>query len=615
MWENGRTLTYTYTGEGQLYSIADSATGKTHYYTYDTLDRLINAYQVSTEYTVGEKPIRSNYEYDTNGRLNRWEFYTPTTGTASMTYSYDADLENNVTDGALTAVQMVSGQNIGYTYDPLQRLTDKGVDGGFWEQYIYAPGATSGTTSTQVSKLKSWMGDTLVHYFTYSYDGNGNITNIADSMKDTTVAYTYDAQNQLLSATHRNGRTETYTYDTAGNILTFNNGTISHTYTYGDTNGWMDLLTAVDGQSITYDGSGNPISFYDGYHYEMEWTEGRKLASITYNNKVTGYEYNHEGLRIKKLRSDGSYILYEIVDGVYVGETRYTAAGAVSLWMRYILDEGNNPVGISLWYPGDVRWTDYHFVKNLQGDVLKVYKVSDGSLAASYTYDSWGNILSQSGDLATLNPFRYRSYYYDTETWFYYLQSRYYDPAIGRFINADSYASTGQGLLGNNMFAYCLNNPPRYVDSQGQDTEEAMVVDENKPELFPDNDVLAPPSTGQAPTPSSGKGVSVTQNNPGAVGQKHHPISNPIQNQVQNNPNLKGNVTRDGWGTIQASKTEDHRGYQDWHRKVDADTVAWLQDNKYATMPDFCNYMNSVYGTSEMTSRFGDVQFVPISLR
>ena len=191
----------------------------------------------------------------------------------------------------------------------------------------------------------------------------------------------------------------------------------------------------------------------------MTWTEGRKLASITYNNKVTGYEYNHEGLRIKKLRSDGSYILYEIVDGVYVGETRYTAAGAVSLWMRYILDEGNNPVGISLWYPGDVRWTDYHFVKNLQGDVLKVYKVSDGSLAASYTYDSWGNILSQSGDLATLNPFRYRSYYYDTETWFYYLQSRYYDPAIGRFINADSYASTGQGILGNNMFAYCLNNP------------------------------------------------------------------------------------------------------------------------------------------------------------
>ena len=200
----------------------------------------------------------------------------------------------------------------------------------------------------------------------------------------------------------------------------------------------------------------------------MEWTEGRKLASVTYNNKETAFEYNHEGLRIKKTLHDGSYILYDIVDGVYVGETRYTASGSVSLYMRYILDEGNSPVGISLWYPATGGWTDYHFVKNLQGDVLEVYKVSDGSLAASYTYDSWGNILSQSGDLATLNPFRYRSYYYDTETWFYYLQSRYYDPAIGRFLNADSYVSTGQDVLSFNMFAYCGNNPVMGYDPTGE---------------------------------------------------------------------------------------------------------------------------------------------------
>ncbi len=152
---------------------------------------------------------------------------------------------------------------------------------------------------------------------------------------------------------------------------------------------------------------------------------------------------------------------------MYVGETRYTASGSVSLYMRYILDEGNSPVGISLWYPGDTAWTDYHFVKNLQGDVLKVYKVSDGSLAASYSYDSWGNILSKSGSLASINPFRYRSYYFDEQTWFYYLQSRYYDPAIGRFLNADVFASTGQGVLGYNVFAYCLNNPVNGCDPCG----------------------------------------------------------------------------------------------------------------------------------------------------
>jgi len=65
------------------------------------------------------------------------------------------------------------------------------------------------------------------------------------------------------------------------------------------------------------------------------------------------------------------------------------------------------------------------------------------------------------------NPFRYRGYYYDIETGFYYLNSRYYDPAVGRFINADSYATTGQGVLGSNMFAYCLNNPVNRVDQSG----------------------------------------------------------------------------------------------------------------------------------------------------
>ena len=466
-WSDGRVLHYAYTGDGQLYSISDSATGKTQYYHYDGLGRLVNSYQVSTAYAEGEKPIRSDYTYNAEGRLTRWEYYTPTTGKAYMTYTYDTDAENAVSNGLLTSLRMVNGQNIGYTYDSLQRLLDKGVTDGFWEQYSYAPGKASGTTSTQVSGLTNWMGQSKLHTFSYTYDGNGNITRIADGRKGTDVSYTYDVQNQLKKAVHSNGRTENYTYDTAGNILTFNNGTNSHTYTYGDTYGWKDLLTKVDGQSITYDNSGNPTSYYNGYRYTMDWTEGRKLASVTYNNQATTYAYNHEGLRTKQTYRDGTYILYEIVDGVYVGETRYNANGSVQLYMRYILDEGNSPVGISLWYPNSTSWTDYYFVKNLQGDVLEVYKASDNTLAASYTYDSWGNPLSKSGTLADINPFRYRSYYFDEQTWFYYLQSRYYDPAIGRFLNADIFASTGQGVLGYNMFAYCLNNPANNEDPLG----------------------------------------------------------------------------------------------------------------------------------------------------
>ena len=129
----------------------------------------------------------------------------------------------------------------------------------------------------------------------------------------------------------------------------------------------------------------------------------------------------------------------------------------------------------------------YLFAKNLQGDVAAIYR-SDyteakgyyPTLVASYEYDPWGKVTSVKGSsgailsleaypnhIAHVNPIRYRGYYYDTETGFYYLQSRYYDPIISRFINADEYASTGQGFLGTNMFAYCNNNPIRFSDPFG----------------------------------------------------------------------------------------------------------------------------------------------------
>jgi len=100
---------------------------------------------------------------------------------------------------------------------------------------------------------------------------------------------------------------------------------------------------------------------------------------------------------------------------------------------------------------------------------------ASGSIVASYTYDAWGRLLSASGAMASINPIRYRGYYYDTETGLYYLQSRYYDPEVCRFINADAYASTGQGILGCNMFAYCGNNPVRSLDTSGNYDRDAIV--------------------------------------------------------------------------------------------------------------------------------------------
>jgi RHS repeat-associated protein len=94
--------------------------------------------------------------------------------------------------------------------------------------------------------------------------------------------------------------------------------------------------------------------------------------------------------------------------------------------------------------------------------------------------------------LGTLNPLRYRGYVYDTETGFYYLQSRYYDPQIGRFLNADAYASTGQGLLGNNMFAYCLNNPICRIDIGGAVSAKCLDYDEDLINEAPGTDDIGP---------------------------------------------------------------------------------------------------------------------------
>ena len=140
--------------------------------------------------------------------------------------------------------------------------------------------------------------------------------------------------------------------------------------------------------------------------------------------------------------------------------------GSVTDVMDFVYDESGRPFALNHSTNGGSSFTTYYYILNLQGDVVKLVTAS-GSSVATYEYDAWGNILSKSGTMADKNPLRYRGYYYDNETGFYYLQSRYYDPVNRRFINADSYASTGQGFAGTNMYAYCNNNPVIYADPTG----------------------------------------------------------------------------------------------------------------------------------------------------
>ena len=225
-------------------------------------------------------------------------------------------------------------------------------------------------------------------------------------------------------------------------------------YTYGDAE-WGDLLTAYNGEEITYDGIGNPLS-YRGW--TMNWQGGRQLASMTKGSDTLSFVYNESGLRTSKT-----------VNGVthsYVWQGSKLAADITDAYALYFhYDSSGEVIGFTRTANG--ADTEYFYVKNLQGDILKVITAT-GTEAATYTYDAWGKLLTSTGDLADINPLRYRGYFYDTETSLYYLKSRYYNPEVGRFINPDVFATTDvDGVLSANMFAYCENNPIRNSDSSG----------------------------------------------------------------------------------------------------------------------------------------------------
>ena len=174
--------------------------------------------------------------------------------------------------------------------------------------------------------------------------------------------------------------------------------------------------------------------------------------------------------------SSGGRIDYYWDNGRLVGEARYTVLGIATNYIQYHYDETGSPIGFTN------NGTDFYYAKNLQGDVVAIYQRLNNngkvttSCVARYDYDPWGRCTVKTADgrvdillvsVGHINPFRFKGYYYDSETGFYYLQSRYYDPAIGRFINADVLASTGQGFIGYNKFSYCGNNPVMLFDPMG----------------------------------------------------------------------------------------------------------------------------------------------------
>ena len=327
--------------------------------------------------------------------------------------------------------------------------------------------------------LKYKKGSSDLRGFTYTYDASGNITKIVTEGTNVpqaalTKEYTYDALGQLATETN-GGASRAYAYDTVGNIRSVTtDGAVIKSFGYTNPS-WPDLLTSVtvggttkdilyEGQTQTSDvpSSGNPVTYYNGKDYTFTWTKGRQLASATVDGKQVSYAYDMAGVRSSKQVGDTAYT-YTTLSGKVMRQT----------WgdnnaLEFVYDDGNQPFAVI--YKHGQTTELYYYVLNAQGDVSAILD-SGGKIAASYDYDAWGNCTvynSSDAAIGDLNPLRYRGYYYDAETGFYYLQSRYYDPAICRFINADTFATTdANGFLSANMFAYCENNPIMRVDPDG----------------------------------------------------------------------------------------------------------------------------------------------------
>ena len=139
-----------------------------------------------------------------------------------------------------------------------------------------------------------------------------------------------------------------------------------------------------------------------------------------------------------------------------------------TIWMGSADDTAGNPYTMQVSSDGGNNFSTFYYVLNAQGDVIHVLNWNR-EVCATYIYDAWGKILSASGTAADLNPLRYRGYCYDYETGFYYLQSRYYDPEIGRFLNVDAIDILGiqNDSLDFDLYAYCNNDPVNHTDPSG----------------------------------------------------------------------------------------------------------------------------------------------------
>ncbi len=292
----------------------------------------------------------------------------------------------------------------------------------------------------------------------YTYDSMGNVISVNVNGKQV-EKFSYDKLGRLIFEENLDkNRKICYTYDENGNILTKSvNGEVT-VYKYRPK---TNFLMAFGDETFAYDGMGNPTT-YRGM--DCTWIRGRCLNSVSVGGKKAYYGYDESGLRkTKKIYAQSTADEPdETIQFVYENDK--------------LLRQKNGDETIDFIYGSEgiigfkVGNSNYLYRKNLFGDVIEIYN-DESALVGKYSYTAFGvcTVELDDGGIATKNPIRYRSYYYDDETELYYLKSRYYDPEVGRFITIDdiSYLDP-ESINGLNLYAYCGNNPVMFIDETGK---------------------------------------------------------------------------------------------------------------------------------------------------
>lgn len=455
--ETGKIAEMIYNKQGLVTKAVDYSSGETSYYYYTFDGSLESEYRTSSDGSLTHYIIT-----DSNG--NTVEKTSVNGQTMTITTGSDDDGKSFVNNDGV--INETSTDDLGRVSTVTTKQNKS--DTVFTKQYSYYHGSESNATTNMVGGISYKLSSDKVLDYDYNYTDTGNVENVYENGKKVAV-YTYDELNQLVwYADTRTGRYIRIVYDNYGNIQKMESYSLgtnwapvklleTRTYSYDDTN-WKDKLTEFDGDSITYDKNGNPLTYRDDMIFE--WENGRILKNINTSDKAIQMSYDSNGMRTQKT-----------VDGV---KTNYYYDSSNNL---FALTQGNDTLFFYYDNSGEVmsvscNGTMYYYIKDLQGDITEIVD-KDGKAVAEYAYDAWGNMLTENnGTLAVgkLNPFRYRSYVYDEETGLYYLQSRYYDTLTGRFLNADVYCDTESGTpLSTNMFAYCENNAINKSDDEGKD--------------------------------------------------------------------------------------------------------------------------------------------------